>query len=910
MGVSFEEALAMKNEAAAAAPAPVSFEEAMAFKQEQAAASNPRAAGRFPGALAGPQLATPEPRKEAALGDELMDVGKAGMAGVSRGAEFATDVANFPMTLGERHESAMESTAERESFLPRMLGGALENYVAGFFQPTERGKRISKMFDTDAYDATVPEDEGSVWREPLKKGVGITGELTTTGFMGGAKAAPMIAKSIPTSAALGTAGGELYGDAGEIAGIVTGALAHDPKAIAQLLTMVKDKIGSTGTAIKQAALQGKRKLRSGDTWATASNTERREALREIIKNMTGPDGGALTPEAIAELTPRLEAALARGEKGTIAQMTDNAGLRQFEIEQAETLGRPGQAALKQIDADIETSALAAVEDIAPTGIAKEAPAFPKVLAAEARREAADIPTKPGIAKLEAKIAEENARVPFTRDDLTAPATGRALHGSVDAIKVKEFDGVKKKWAKLDKVDQKIDAGRLRNTYADDLFQAVNGDANLVRAFEDDFPKTTARIAALEGNVSIAALSDVISLLSKESVGTSTSPAVIEAVKESLYGSISKGSKLRKAAAKSHRDYMEKWGPKTTTGKALKGEAEDFGVTVVTPGQKGATRLNTVLENSGQQVKDEAQDVLRARFRDEAMVDGKIDATKATAFERKYKNHLELDSMKELRDEVGSASTRANALRDTSKAVKEAKVESKRALASVEKSDVAILGGTGQSDVDVAAAIKRMLAPGKGKDVSGELTKLFKQIENNPQAKANVQRALADDFQNSVTTKGALSQDSYKMFKQRRDMYEKSGAFSKAELDRIDKQFTEGQKLFLGVDSKRLAKLPPEKRRVAEAVSALVGAKVGANLFGSPLIGAAMGRRFAVEKFRELGSDKARKLAFELTTSPEKFSKWTNALNKADASPKEIDIALAGLLDAAGVGTRTAVIEDE
>jgi len=877
---------------------------AFAELMAEAKAPQPRQVGRYPSrapADSGPSYA---------VGDQAMDIAKEGMAGVSRGAEFLTDVANFPLTLKERHDRGMESTATRDSFLPRALGGGLENYIAGAFSPTDRGKQIADMYDTDAYDPTVPEGEGSTGYKVLKKAAGLAGELSTTALLGGAKMAPTVAKSIPTSSALGAVGGEMYGDMGEMGGVIAGALAHEPKAIAQLLSAVTAKITGAGKRVGELAVEGKRAIKSGDTWETASNSERRAALRETIKNMTGPDGAPITAEQIDMVIPRLEAALKRGEKGTTAQILDDMGLRQFELDEAGRT-RGGVADIKRIDADIERDALKSIEDIAPEGVAAQAPAFPKTLADEARSEAAGLVEQPRIARLEAAAAEETSRAPFTQDRISTPDTGRALAESVDQIKQKEYDSVKAKWAKLDDVDQVIPADALRTKYQQDLFKAVDNDPNLARAFEKDFPKTVERIAELEGDVSIGALSDVLSLLSKESVGTSTNPAVIDAVKDSLYASIEKGSKRRAAAAKAHRDYMEKWGPKTTTGKALKGEPTDFGVAVVTTGPKGATRLNRLLENADGKVAGEAQDVLRARFRDEVMdADGTINPTKAATFERKYKHHLDLDAMKDLREEVSNASSRSAALRDTSKALTEAETASTRALADVDKSDIAILGDTGTTDKDVAAAVKRMLAPGKGKDPAKELGNLMKAVESNPQAKANIRRALADDFQNSVTSKGDLSQDAYKTFKRDRDMYEQSGAFTKAELDNIDKQFTESQKLFMLTDKEKLVKLPPEKRRVAEAVAALTGAKVGAQLFGSPLIGAAMGRRFAAEKFKELSSDKARKLAFEMMVNPEKYVEWTKKLAKPNISPKEADSVLADLLTTALAASRTVPIEEE
>ncbi|GAG30733.1 unnamed protein product, partial [marine sediment metagenome] len=87
--------------------------------------------------------------------------------------------------------------------------------------------------------------------------------------------------------------------------------------------------------------------------------------------------------------------------------------------------------------------------------------------------------------------------------------------------------------------------------------------------------------------------------------------------------------------------------------------------------------------------------------------------------------------------------------------------------------------------------------------------------------------------------------------------------------------------FLHQDARRLASLPPEKRRVLEVFSAIAGAKTGAAVFGSPLIGASIGKKAAKDVLAQMTDKQARRLAFELTTNPEKFVEQVNRLKQGD-----------------------------
>ena len=108
----------------------------------------------------------------------------------------------------------------------------------------------------------------------------------------------------------------------------------------------------------------------------------------------------------------------------------------------------------------------------------------------------------------------------------------------------------------------------------------------------------------------------------------------------------------------------------------------------------------------------------------------------------------------------------------------------------------------------------------------------------------------------------------------------------------------------------MAKLSPVKRRVASMVAALVGAKAGAALFGSPLIGANIGRKTTTSMLDSLTNKRADELAEQLLTNPEKFAELGAKLkvSAADMTVKQKKEAIMELLAVAGV--KTGIVSSE
>jgi hypothetical protein len=487
-----------------------------------------------------------------------------------------------------------------------------------------------------------------------------------------------------------------------------------------------------------------------------------------------------------------------------------------------------------------------------------------------------------------------------------------LTGAIQKKADKSYAAVKKKWAEVSG-GKPITKQRVEDEFAE--FYGVAGlNETKQKRLRKSFPATFEAIADLGDEVDLDDVSDIISIMSSESrqikAGSKTGSGLqhVEGMKEALYAALDTSKKgaatARSKAAQAYKQHMETFGDRSAVGKAMKSEEDIVAEKLIKPNPAGASVLKKTLESTGANA--EAANVLRSRFREEVL-DGNVTPA---AFEKKYREHLKIKGMEDLKTQVDESVSTADALRRSTQDLSAAETQAAKDITTLEKSDIGILGATGTSKREVVAAAKRAMAPAKGKDVAGELRKMLKGVGDNPQARDDIRRAFAEEFSNTITKDGRLSKSGYDTFKQKRSAYEDSGLFTTKELDNIEKSLVEGQKLFMGDDVIRLKALPPEKRRVSEAVAAIAGAKVGAYTFGSPLIGAAMGRKFAVEQLNKMSSEKARKLAFELSTNPDKYVKWIDKLTNVNASPKEIDSALVEMFDAALAGARSQAVGDE
>ncbi|GAG10328.1 unnamed protein product, partial [marine sediment metagenome] len=265
-----------------------------------------------------------------------MDVGRR-IGETNRGAaEFAADLSRLPLTYAQRARNATKGRQEGEGFWESTKG-----LLGGYFGETEYDKWANEgLFASesqpDLYKEEIGEGEGDPWLDPLKKAAEIGTNLVTGAWMGGAKAAPAVVKSIPTSIALGTAG-EVVGEeiageggalAGEMAGIITGALTGGPKETARLISKLFNPMAykrGVGNVLSKT-------LGGAADLADASPRQINKALDAYVKQAYPGLPTEEIDDYIRQLTPKVQAALRQNKKGTIGQLTDDPGLLNFEKE--------------------------------------------------------------------------------------------------------------------------------------------------------------------------------------------------------------------------------------------------------------------------------------------------------------------------------------------------------------------------------------------------------------------------------------------------------------------------------------------------------------------------------------------------------------------------------------------------
>lgn len=870
-----------------------------------------------------PNAPLPVDDSQFTIGEGMTDLARAAGGSLADSAEFITDTSQIffnPTDWGERHRAGLEATRPESgergvvdalTAFPKYAYGAMTHETA-------QDKFNKATIQRDIYDEQIPKGVSPIL-DTAKRATKLAVELGMTGWMAGptGKAAmtgkEAVKEGLKTGLAMttaGTVGGEMFDTGGEIGGVIAGAMSREPKSLAALADMVAGVINKSKRGLQNV----KRSVLSGDTLDTASDSEIREGMRVLLRNYTMPDGSPMTAERYDEILPMLEEALKSNKRGSLSQLVDDAGIRQFEQDFASDK-RSAQYALDTIDEQIAADARESVNRIAEQGDAAQASALPRARLAERTREVAETVEAPNMARLEASKAEEAAREPFAAA-LDRPASSTVLSGAVQKKADESYKRAKKKWdevtggkkiAKTDVTDEFTEF--FTSAKLDDVKQA-----RLKRAFPDTFKE----IEALGKEVDLDDINDILSVLTSEAyqlknkTKTGSGLQHVDGMKEALYAALTRssktGSQSRKTAAKLYRQHMENFGDRAAIGKAMKADDALVGEKLIKPNPAGAVQLQKMLEVTG--ATDEAADVLRSRFKEEAMDDDGINATGLKAFEKKYREHLKLGGMEKLADEVYTASDRVNALRDTTKAAETAAGAAKKQITELRKSPLGKYATTGQSYEEAVKAAARSVSPKEGRDVIDGMRKLVDEVKGDTKAFDDVRRSFADDLYTKMFTgDGGLKPKALQSFKQKRDVYEKSGMFTKKELDYIEEMFVEGGKLELG-SGKRLASVPKPERRIQQGIAALIGAKLGAQAFGSPLIGAALGRKFAVDQLGKMTDEKASKLAFELAVNPEKYVDWIKKLSGDNLSKAQVKREVSGLLEAAARSAKISLIDED
>jgi hypothetical protein len=824
------------------------------------------------------------------VGEQLSDVGQRVGSANRSASEFTADVSRLPLTYAQRVRNASAGAEKGKGVVDTVTG-----YLGGLFGETEYDKEMNKALfgGDDLYQEEIGEGEGDWWLDPVKTAAGITTELAGSGWMGGGlgkqsgqtlakvpflqssgKSAEMVAKSTPSSIVLGTAGQETMGDMGEAGGVIAGALAGDPLATTKLIAT----IFNPATYKKLAGKGIDKLLGKGINLETASPRQINAGLNAYVRQVYPGLPEEEIAEYVAQLSPRVEAAIKQGRKGTVGQLTEDAGLLEFEGAMTDPQGkgvtRENQATLARINADIAEEAnapMAAIEGV--TQKAADAPA------GLVRTRAAQADT--------AQSAVDEAAVPFANAPTTPQASVKlkqTMQAESDASKQVMQDA----WAEMP--EGSVDAADLQGslgTFYDGLGQTGS------KIFKKTFGDLTSLIEGLEGPVSVDDVSDILSMFSAKihgADGVALKPERIQGFKDAIFDALDRGtegaSDARTAAAAASRDFFNKFGKDTRLGKALEGKAgEEFASSYLSGGDAGVARRNELVDLGGDQAVADIDEFVTADLANK--VDGA--GTLKDSSVNKYRDQLTPD-------------TRARV--DTLRGANRVRDDAATAAKDIEGSTVGKFA-QGEGDVEVILDRARKVMNTTGPNRTKELKTLVDSVGTGP-ARDNLRRSFMDEFVNSVSDKKGLTQKGLEKFKDRRQVYQDAGLFSKEELDRVQAGLEEGQKLFLH-EGDKIARLPPESRRILETVSAIAGAKAGATLFGSPLIGASIGKKGAKEITEQMTSKQARQLAFELATNPEKFVEQTNKLKGSNAGAEFTNKVWKEMLDIATGGAQDSAV---
>lgn len=781
--------------------------------------------------------AAPEPESKPM--DYAKDVGAEVLTATGRATEGMADLLNAPINLHQRFKKGFGNLADDDPETG-FWGGVSETPQIGeatrqFFKP------VTEFADENR---SVPEGESQVFdmaRTGMKHGL----PIAMSGGLGGPAAGGKLVQTLNAmqtpirnsavgAGLLSAAGEQIGGEEGETAGALVGGIFGDWRGITDLLKMGKKGVMAASTAVKRK-LSG-----AGVTLDNAGEQELIRAMGRYLDEAYDVNNPGAGPAYLDDLLNKLIAGNAAGKKGTVGQITDNVGLAKFEAKGADDF-RELQIRQNQINNEISNESRGAMDAVAPTGDTTLAGDFPKLRVAQEQ------------AALERQAAAADARVQRLEDTTETAFNSRLLNEAApEGVNITDVGPVGGRQLKTAVTKQYNDAWA-STTMPD----KATTDA-MVDSLEAIIPQIdltdTAKIKRLQA--------DIVKL---SETGT---PGALSAIDQRI-------GKLRHSSANSENvkeilDQMREQfrsGLTETARDALKvADLEYPGFLAVQRAGKSAAGKPTF--TAGQAATGARAIGKNKAFTGEAPLQNSI--TEGTA-------------------DAGAVETQrqtANALRTKTNAE----------IKALEASPAAVFGGNEPEQL-LKAAESAMKGKGAKKTPIADLKDILKGAP--PADKENIRRTFMKSFMNSVSdADGILTQGSLKAFQKNRPIYEKSGMFTPAELQNVEDGLVEAQKLYLGTNSKALAALPPERRRLLEVVSALVGAKVGAAAFGSPLIGASLGRRFAKERLAAFTTEKTEKLAYELSVNPKKFEDILKRLD-VDTGEKEAMGILERLMVRAG-----------
>jgi hypothetical protein len=770
-------------------------------------------------------------QKEYGWGDIAGDLGK-GVEEAGRSiANFGLQVLSSPWTFNQALTQSLD-----------------DNPDTGFFTKTKQAQAIDDLIPVDAEDTeyTIPRGESDA--------IDMARDATRYGteflLSGGTSVLKHGAKGLAGTMAGAAAGGQVGDETGAALGSIAGGFAPLVEQFARRSWQTTKDVGRDVGKIANGIFNG-----DPSTLANASKADLRDAVVVLYNNAYPSTDIPLTPEYVDSIVDTVKKNIDAGQTGTLGQLSGDRGIIQYERDLLNTTNKTTERSYipqhEQIQKDISQQGTAPVEEIAPTGIAEEAGVLPKArtqaeadrireqgmegaetVLAQARQAADEIP-KPAESMLsQAQQAQEESLNALNIRNLQAATPEGYV---IDKAGLEGFEQVKAAvkeqydtaWANAEAIPADLAAdlsGRLERVQ-----KLVSQDnAYLFNNIKEDID----RLVEVPSPIGMSELDRSIGKLLNKSDITDTARTVLRNIRGELRKRLDPDAAalLAKADANYPRFLTMQNAVNKSNLQDYRPSSQEIGTASRNVGGGDPTRQpmrpeiaeTQRIETLGQEAVDVAQEDLKAAQKSQADI---------------------------LRAGEAEATSVEN--------IAEARAK------QVEASPAAKFG-------QYESAEKAASQVFKSKTPTADLKQIVDTVKDDPQAVENLRRAFAKEFRNSIDNKGLLSREGYNTFKQRRQAYEESGLFTAEELDRIDSGMAEAQKLFVYDDTGKLAKLAPEERGLLDATAALAGAKIGAALMGSPLIGASIGRRTATRLLDRFGREQIDRLAQEMTLNPDKF----------------------------------------
>jgi hypothetical protein len=736
---------------------------------------------------------------------------------------------------------------------------------------------ITERATEDYLQPSIPEEQVTPNLRRAKTAARITGEyIPAFAFPGG-----LLPKALGTIGGVGggTAGREFGGEWGEIGGTIAGdILLTNPLGVAKSAARGWEK--ATEIVSDFWNTKFKRSQTSGGTpsdrlTSESSEEELKTAVVSLLSNMdkrylTSPDD---IDAAASELIDKIKIAVKNGETGTIGQLTGDHGILAFEDEMrrgartksADTTQQQVDAANKAaaIDRQLSSSVIDEAAQIAPTGKAERVPSrLNQALAAEEEaikanraQQAAELEEQAGTVLTKARAG---VGTPETRhrealqaaapEGVTITESGYAGNRQLDDAVSGAYDAA---WKNAPDVDQRV-VTDIDEQIKSALDNSTGDEAAVLKNLSADIkrlsqPGTPEQAGAIDRAIRNA----LESTDSYELTGT------LNSIKQMFRGSM---PDVADALAPLDAKY-----PSYLFGKRAGNKADKTG------GVPTAQNFETASRSLRSPT---------AGFRGEGVG------------QQQVQQSLTADST------MKTAEQQAAALRDSAGKLTDAKIE------------IDAPGAAPLSKVDAIqeTVVKEATTALNSKNAIQRLTDIRNRLADNPEALEDVRRAFMESFINTTTKDGTVTRSGLEDFRRKRKIYEESGIFTPDELDKIDASLAEAQKLYLH-DPKYIANLPEERRQLVEILAGVTGAKVGQLILGSPLIGAAYGRKVADKALDKLTTQHIRNLTYRMTTHPEEFADVMNRLQQSNITQTEVNEILRELFTSAVRGAYVGATQE-